>query len=402
VVLFEGALGRSATRHLRIGLYSPFFGRTMGGGEKYLGATAEALRDAFPHVEVEIVSPVPVDVQRYESMLGLQLAGVQFRALNSGSSRGRRHLARVRALRQLRNWAVSVQAARATAVYDLFFSMVYELPAITRARRSVILCQFPYVRRHGLIRRLLLGGEIDDFGLIVCQSEYVKGWVQTLWKRQSIVVYPPVDVPSSEPVWGQKERMVLGVGRFFASGHSKRHDLMAQVFRDIYDAGHRGWELHLAGSLHAHYAADVEYFERVRRLTEGYPIHLHVDAPREVLLDLYKRASIYWHAAGYGVDEATRPAELEHFGLTTVEAMAHGAVPVVIARAGQLEVVEDGKTGLVWEDRSQLQILTVEVMNDEDLRRRLANAARHASFRFARSEFDARMVAAVAPLLREL
>jgi len=387
---------------MRIGLYSPFFGSTYGGGEKYLGVTAEVLRDAFPSAELEILSPVPVDLERYGRMLGLDLANVRLRTSNPRPGRFRRHLAKVPALRKLRNIIVSLQAARATANYDLFLSMVYVLPAVTRARRSVILCQFPYARRHGLIRRALLGGEINDFALIVCQSEYVRHWVRKLWNRDSLVVNPPIDIPEAEPEWDAKERVVLSVGRFFASGHSKRHDVMIQAFRELYDRGHRDWALHLAGSLHRDYAADVKYFERVSRLAQGYPVHFHLDAPRDLLLDLYRRASIYWHAAGYGVDGDARPAELEHFGMTTAEAMGHGVVPVVIARGGQVEVVEDGVTGLLWDDLAMLRAHSIELMRDAELRCRLGRAARDSSFRFSRREFRRRMVAAVEPLVRDL
>jgi len=399
-------VGRPASTPLRIGLYSPFFGSTYGGGEKYLGATAEALRDAFCGADVEILSPVPVDVERYERLLGLDLAGVRVRSGNPRPGRLKRHLARVPALRRARDLAVSLQAARASADYDLFLSMVYVLPAVTRARRSVILCQFPYrVRGSGLIRlarRALLGREVDDFELVICQSQYVKRWVRTLWARDALVVNPPIDVPTAEPTWEAKQPIVLSVGRFFASGHSKRHDIMVQAFRDLCDAGHDGWELHLAGSLHRDYAADVEYFERVRRLAEGYPVHVHVDAPRELLHDLYRRASIYWHAAGYGVDGDVRPAEVEHFGMTTAEAMGWGVVPVAIAMGGQPEVVEDGVSGYLWRDLEELRARTVALMGDPELRRRMGVAAARASARFSLAEFRRRMVDAVRPLVEEL
>jgi glycosyltransferase involved in cell wall biosynthesis len=216
------------------------------------------------------------------------------------------------------------------------------------------------------------------------------------------VVNPPIDVPKAEPAWDAKERLVLSVGRFFASGHSKRHDVMVRAFRDLCDSGHQGWELHLAGTLHREYSADVEYFEQIRRLADRYPVHIHADAPRELLLDLYRRASIYWHAAGYGVDGDARPAEIEHFGMTTAEAMSNGVVPVAIARGGQIEVVQDGITGFLWDDLPRLRTRTVELMEDPALRRRLGQAARQASFRFSRSEFRRRMAAAVEPLVREL
>ena len=62
--------------------------------------------------------------------------------------------------------------------------------------------------------------------------------------------------------------------------------------------------------------------------------------------DLYGRASIFWHAAGLGEDPERHPDRYEHFGITTVEAMSAGAVPVVIDAAGQVEIVEHGANGL--------------------------------------------------------
>jgi glycosyltransferase involved in cell wall biosynthesis len=93
---------------------------------------------------------------------------------------------------------------------------------------------------------------------------------------------------------------------------------------------------------------------------------------------------------------------LEHFGMSTAEAMAHGAVPVAIARGGQVEIVEEGVTGFLWDDLSQLRARTIELMRDCDLRRQMALAARHASFRFAREQFRRKIVAAVEPFVDEL
>ena len=69
---------------------------------------------------------------------------------------------------------------------------------------------------------------------------------------------------------------------------------------------------------------------------------LHADASGAELRDLYGRASIFWHAAGLGEDPERHPDRYEHFGITTVEAMSAGAVPVVIDAAGQAEIVEQG------------------------------------------------------------
>lgn len=404
-------------RPLRIGLYSPFFGSTIGGGEKYLGVTAETVRDAFPGAEVEILCPVTVDVARYEHMLGLDLHAIGLRSGNPRAGRLKTALARLPSLRLYRDLFVSAQAASATAGYDLLISMVYVLPAFNRARRGVILCQFPYELRPELcnggqlrrlyrlpyryVRRRLFGREIDDFELVICQSEYVRGWVRTLWKRESVVVNPPIDVPDGEPNFDAKGNLIVSVGRFFASGHSKRHDVMVQAFRELCDAGRDGWELHMAGSVH-HRPVDIAYLERVRELARGYPVRLHTDATGDEVQDLYQRASIYWHAAGFGADAARRPAELEHFGMTTAEAMGHGTVPVAIGCGGQPEVVQDGVTGYLWQTPTELKSRTAELMDDPSLRRRMGAAARQASLRFSRAEFSRRMASVLRPLVVEL
>lgn len=407
---------------MKIGLYSPFFGSTIGGGEKYFGVAAEALRDAFPDHDVEIVSPVAPDVERYERMLGLDFHGITFRA---GEVRGAGWGRRVRRLPMIRRYAdlyLATRAAAWTRDYDVFLSMVYVMPAFSKARRGVILCQFPYEINGGtggrqgvkallyraytapydVLKSRLLGTEAESFQLVVCQSGYVREWVRRYWHRDSLVVNPPIDVPSEDPDWDAKRPIILSVGRFFSSGHCKRQDTMVETFRRMCDRGLEGWELHLVGSLHRANPADMAFYERVRSLAEGYPVRIHADASFDALKDMYRGASVYWHAAGYGVDEVRRPIDLEHFGMTTAEAMGYGAAPVAIARGGQVEVVEDGVSGYLWATPQELAERTLALTRDEELRRRMGRAARAASGRFSRPEFKRRMADAIRPVVRDV
>ncbi|HEV2952574.1 MAG TPA: glycosyltransferase family 4 protein [Candidatus Dormibacteraeota bacterium] len=406
---------------LRIGLYSPFFGSTIGGGEKYLGVTAEAIRDAFPQHQLEILSPVPADQELYQRMLKLDLSGITFRSTNRRVTRLHKFLNNIPAARMYRDLFLSAQAVKFTAQYDLFIAMVYVLPAFTRARRSVMLCQFPYEigpvpsRHKGLsalaysvygfpnrvLRPIMVGDDLENFDPIVCQSEYVRFWVSRYWDRQAEVVNPPIDVPEEPPDWSRKRNVILGVGRFFSVGHSKRQDLMVQVFKRMCDQGLTGWELHLAGSVHRE-SHNVGFFEGIKTDSVGYPIHLHPDASYETVQNLYAQASVYWHAAGYGVDVETDPINLEHFGMTTAEAMGSGVVPVVLARGGQTEVVSDGSDGLLWEDLDELRTKTQSLIDDSHLRRRLGEAAYRSAGRFSRSQFKAKMTAVLAPVVADL
>ena len=375
-------------RPLRLGLLSPYFGTVVGGGERYLGTAAQALRDAYPEHTVEFSCPVPVDLAEYGARLGLDLSGLQVYSSNRRVTPVHRFLNSLGPLRPLRNRVVAGQSARATDRYDVLLAMVYAIPVATRSPRSLMLCQFPYRDA---------GPELDGYRRIVCQSRYVAGWIDRYWRRPADVLQPPIEIASGAAA---KERVILSVGRFIGAGHSKRQDVMVQAFRELCDGGLEGWELHLCGSVHSH-AAHRGYFERVQELAAGYPIRLHPDAPRAVLDGLYRRAAIYWHAAGFGADAAARPEELEHFGMTTAEAMGAGAVPLVFGAGGQLEVVEAGVTGETWAEPAELKSKTLALIADPARRSALGDAARRSVARFSPEAFRARIVELVAPLVDE-
>jgi glycosyltransferase involved in cell wall biosynthesis len=133
------------------------------------------------------------------------------------------------------------------------------------------------------------------------------------------------------------------------------------------------------------------YLQQVQAAAEGYPIVLHVNAPFPELQQLYASAQIFWHATGYGEDEEHDPDSFEHFGITTVEAMAAGCVPVVIAKAGQLETVVPNESGLFWHTLDELQAHTQRLINDARLLQRLAEGARQRSQQFGMDVFSARV-----------
>lgn len=234
------------------------------------------------------------------------------------------------------------------------------------------------------------------YDLLLAISEFTRRWVERRWGLRSEVLPPPVDVDTfAAPADDARQRVILSVGRFFHGSHNKKHVEMLRVFRRMCDRGEipAGWEFRLVGNLHRDRLADLEYFSDVERLAAGYPVRLRVDLSLEELVDEYRRASIFWHAAGWGESERWCPEKLEHFGITTCEAMSSGCIPVVIAKAGQLEIVEDGETGFLFRDSRQLAAITRRLIEGhgeawtDNLRRRAADAVR----RFSRQPFERRL-----------
>jgi glycosyltransferase involved in cell wall biosynthesis len=229
---------------------------------------------------------------------------------------------------------------------------------------------------------------IDTYDVIWANSEFTKKWIKKYWNRNSFVLPPPVDVEHFKPM--PKRNQILSVGRFFAGSHNKKHLVMIAAFKHLVDHGLTGWELHLAGGTTPGITHDA-YLQRVYAEARGYPIVIHTDVPFDELVRLYGESAIYWHASGFGEDENRKPIKFEHFGITTVEAMASGCVPVVIGKGGQPEIVKHGRNGFLWYTIGELKALTRQLIADASLRQRLASAAVNDSRRYDRAHFHARL-----------
>jgi glycosyltransferase involved in cell wall biosynthesis len=249
---------------------------------------------------------------------------------------------------------------------------------------------------------MLLGGAgsaawTRSYGALVSNSEFTRGWVDRWWGTDSDVLFPPVTM--HEPA-AAKEPVILNVGRFFAAehGHSKKQLELVKAFRRLCDRGTRGWTLHLVGG-----CADSGrgYFEQVRQAAEGYPVELHPNARGDELEALYGAASIYWHASGLGENPGKHPARLEHFGITTAEAMSAGAVPVVIGLAGQLETVRHGVDGYHFTTLDGLCAQTEALIRDEGLRATMSASACRRARDFSVEAFEGRLRAVVERVLQE-
>lgn len=346
---------------MRIGLYDPHLA-TLGGGERYfLTILEEALR--VPDAEVVLLSPEEPDPADWRR-LGIEVEAGAF------------------------VWARAMdrEVTEASRGFDLLVTMVNDVPPLSHARRSVAMVQFPHRSHVGVRGRVLRALRVSrapaalaSYELFLCNSEFTRGHIRTRLGVDAVIVAPPVDVPPSAS--GEREPLILSVGRFFSDWHSKNQHVLVEAFAEL---GAPGWSLVLAGG-----ADDRAYVERVRRAAAGLPVELRLDVPRDELLDLYSRAALFWHAAGYGQDPRRHPERLEHFGIATVEAMAHGAVPLVYPAGGSAGLVSDGGAGRWWRTPAELAERTRELIADEPERARLAAAARSEAERYSTDRFRA-------------
>jgi glycosyltransferase involved in cell wall biosynthesis len=341
---------------MRVGLYNPNFA-TLGGGERRTARLAAHWASAH---EVTLFVAAPLDVARVEAVFGIDLAGVEVVALgrgDRGGKIGRRGL-------------------------DLFVNNAHGSRLPCPAPRGVYMCMFPEADRF----------DASGYDVITANSRYVAGWIQRRWGRPSEVVYSACRLIGADAA--PKQPLILSVGRFFAdtpSAHHKRQDVLIETFRRLVDdGGASGWQLHLVGNVGPAWR-DRLYLRQLRRRARGYPIHIATGLDLAALHHAYRRASLYWHGAGYGSDPQAAPSKQEHFGMSIVEAMSAGAVPLAFDGGGPRETIEPGLSGELWRDPDDLAARTRRLMDDPAARAAMADHALARSRQFGEAEFLARM-----------
>jgi glycosyltransferase involved in cell wall biosynthesis len=273
----------------------------------------------------------------------------------------------------------SFNKAKKTFGYNCIFILSDGSVPFTFAKRSILHFQVPFTFEKPNLKTKL---KLKRYKYIICNSFFTKSFVDKSFLVSSKVIYPPVDVVSIKP--SKKEKIILSVGRFGPNQlHPKKQEVLIEVFKELSKRA-PGWKLVLAGQAKK---TDEKYLNSLKKDSRGFAIRIVENMPVEKLRKLYSQSSIYWHATGFGEDENKNPEKMEHFGISTVEASAGGAVPVVIGLGGQKEIVKNGVNGLLWTTKAQLFESTLNLINNPEKLHRLSKQAVKNSKRFGQDVF---------------
>ena len=387
---------------VRVLIHMPTLG-ARGGAERYAAEIAAVLRDAGH--SVGLAAAADLDLIDLGAYFGVDLHSVELVTLPPADRiermRPRRRAWQLRdALwsRRLRAWGP-----------DVLVNAVYRSELHLAGVPHVVICHFPHARAAaatGLaaqVKEVLTRPRVafpPSSALVIANSAFTQEHVRRRWGVCGPVVHPPC--PLAEPVAGARARTILSVGRFTApQPHvpNKRFDVMIDAFAGLERLHEHGYRLVLIGSAAD---ADLAYVDELRRRSHGLPIEMRVNVPFAELQAAYARADMYWHAQGYGEDTDDFPEAQEHFGMSVVEAMSGGAVPVVFGTAGPAEIVGPVDGDLLWRTLDDLK-QTTYALSELDLaeRERLRIRLRQRSEEFSREAFRDKLLGVLAPVLRD-
>lgn len=340
---------------MKAGIFDPYLD-TIGGGERYTLTLAEYL--ANNDWQADVFWEDDLIKEKIEDRLNINLKRVNF------VPRENNLLGRIIKER----------------LYGLLFFLSDGSIPLMLGKKNILHFQVPFKNVTG--KSFWNKFKLKRVHYIVCNSFFTKRFIDREFGIDSTVIYPPIEVERFKA--NKKENIILSVGRFSQLMQAKNQQILIQVFRKMIDSGVTGWRLILAGGTDI---GGKDYFNKLNSISENYPIEFFENPNFSVLVGLYGRAKIFWSASGLGIDEEKEPERVEHFGITTVEAMAAGCVPLVVGKGGQGEIVEKEKNGFLWQGEEELEKLTFRLIGDEGLLRKIASQSIERSREFSKENF---------------
>jgi glycosyltransferase involved in cell wall biosynthesis len=168
---------------------------------------------------------------------------------------------------------------------------------------------------------------------VVTNSHFSKRAIEERYGSavEPTVVYPPVDVEKFRSIAlhsGEREYTILVVSRF---SPDKKLENAIEICSILANDMKMDAKMVLVGNIAV---GDEQYLEELRQLVRKYGldgnIQIEVDASFDRLLELMRKSKVYLH-----------PLSGEPFGISIVEAMSAGLIPVVPDDGGYTEFVPE-------------------------------------------------------------
>lgn len=211
--------------------------------------------------------------------------------------------------------------------------------------------------------------------LLLTNSKFIEAIISKSLSRQAMVIYPPVDVEKFTPLFRRRERkdLVVTVSRFRPG---KNLEVIPKIAKLVVTSKF----VIIGPSDKASEATIKKITGLARRLGVQDKVQVLTNAPQSVLLQILSEAKVLLHTQFF-----------EAFGMSVVEAMAAGCVPIVPNIGGPwLDILEQEhgtygySYGSLMEAAEKIDLL----MKNEELRHKVSARANKRATTFTTPLFE--------------
>lgn len=385
---------------LKAAIYDPYLD-TLGGGERYCLSVAEILLSKGYQVDL-FWSGSQNLISEAEKRFNLNLKNLNYQSDIFGLTHPKIDLVEENLEKMVKNQGRPPQNLiqkikhnlakyRILSQYDLIFYLSDGSIPLLFAKKNFLHVQVPFVSKDTFKEKIANVFKTKFINKVLCNSNFTAKFLTDFPAPKLKVLYPPVDIEklsSSE----KKENLILSVGRFDNILNAKKQDVLIEAFQKLCQQNPKlDWKLVLMGGSHD-LPEKNNYLQHLKFMAKDLPVEFVVNPPFETLKSIYSKSKIYWHAAGFGVDEFLHPEETEHFGMTVVEAMDSGLVPIVVAKGGLTEIVTDSRNGFLWQSVDELVAKTQLLFSTKKDLVQMSLAAQESAKAFSKQIFEERLL----------
>ncbi len=201
---------------------------------------------------------------------------------------------------------------------------------------------------------------------IIVNSLETQKRVQKFYKRDSVVIYPPVAIPEKINPADYKPEYYITISRLQFAKHI---DVLIKA------ANKKKFPLKVVG---------IGRDEKYLRGIAGPTVEILGSVPDEKLEYLFQHAKAFLFAA-----------KDEEFGIAPIEAMGRGIPVIAYESGGLIETVEDGKTGYLFDELNEDSVISkvskLENLSDREYQKMRINA-RAAAEKYSLKNFNQQVI----------
>jgi len=219
---------------------------------------------------------------------------------------------------------------------------------------------------------------------LLTNSKFTQQVISKYLKREALVLHPSVDVQTYARNKTERENLVVTVSKFTPKRMLHRIPLIARNTENA--------KFIVVGAADAYSTATIQDLsELIDKCKVKDKVSLCPNISRSALIDLLASAKVYLHVM---------PSD--HFGISIIEAMAAGCVPIVHRSGGPwLDILaqQQGKMGFSYSTVEEAAKLIDTVMADKSHWKKLSFAACERSKEYSKQRFQKKLNAVVRKLV---
>ncbi len=228
----------------------------------------------------------------------------------------------------------------------------------------------------------LLGFAIEKVrpSVLLTNSKFTYQVIKKYLKRDAVILHPPVSVKDYLNREDRRKNYVVTVSKFTPKRHLHRIPLVASKTKNA--------KFIVTGVADEY---SVETLRMLRKTIKACKVKdrvlLRPNIPRQKLINLLSKAKVYLHTMPF-----------EHFGISIIEAMAAGCVPVVHRSGGPwLDILmeQQGEIGFSYETIEEAAQIIDLIICKEDLREKVSRNARKRAMNYDTVVFERRLNAII-------